>query len=149
MKDELTGEVLASYASGDGKIRLAWSNPSTKNATGRLVTKEDYQAFTPPKGWRFSLETMAFVEGPNVNFLHTGWYDSPEAAFPAYDPGSDCPCIVCAHPLSMPMITISLANHAPAKRKYSFFFRAHKGCWSDLDEREQHLIESAVIDANQ
>lgn len=147
MKDPQTGEMLSMYAAGNGLLKLTWQNPVTKKATGRPTTKEDYLAFDGPKGFHFSESKMAYVEGPNVNPLHIGWYDAPEAAFPAYDPGSDCPCIVCMGPLTRPMVTISLAHENPAQRKYSFFFRAHKQCWQELSEKEQNLIESSVIDA--
>lgn len=147
MKDPNTGETLSMYSAGSGMLKLTWQNPVTKNATGRQTTSEDYTRFGPPRGFRFDPAKMAYVEGPNVNPSHIGWYDSPDATCPAYDPGSDCPCIVCMEPLTRPMVTVSLAHENPAQRKYSFFFRAHKQCWQDLSDKEHHLIESAVIDA--
>lgn len=145
--DPETGEILATYAVGNGEIKMTWCNPVTKNATGRPTTVEDYVNNKPPKGFRFSQEKMAYVEGPTVNFEHVGWYDSPDALAPAHDPGRHSPCIVCAEKLFAPMVTISLAHEQPENRRYSFFFRAHKECWFGLSARDQFLIESAIIDS--
>ena len=74
-----------------------------------------------------------------------GYYDKPEGPA-AYDPGKDCPCIVCMVPLAPPMVSISLM--ADGVRDKSFFFRAHKACWDGLTEDEQGRFESSVIDTH-
>lgn len=74
-----------------------------------------------------------------------GYFDSPTAG-PAYDPGKDCPCVVCMAALCPPMTTISLM--ADGVRDKSFFFRVHNKCWDSLTEEEQGQFESSVIDTH-
>lgn len=74
-----------------------------------------------------------------------GYFDSPTATEPAYDPGVDgTPCVVCAQPLVRPVKTISLmwSDHSG---DLSLFFRAHKGCWDGLTDDEKGTYEQAVL----
>ena len=63
---------------------------------------------------------------------------------PTFDPGLNVPCVVCAKQLSRPMKSISLMAEGGSS---SYFFRVHKECWENLDDREQWLIESSIIDS--
>ena len=81
-----------------------------------------------------------------------GYFDDPEQTTPAYDPGPEGLCPICCHPVGRhsednPLVTISLAHQSMTHRHRSYFFRAHKNCWSHTTPQEQELIESSIIDA--
>ena len=74
-----------------------------------------------------------------------GWFDSPMDEKPTHDPTVEKGlCLVCTKPMSFPLTTISLALQDGADRSY--FFRAHKGCWDALSEKEQSEYECSLID---
>jgi len=80
-----------------------------------------------------------------------GWFDSPSQETPVHDPGLNAPCAVCGktvgkHTEKNPIMTISLCVENVLYRDKSYFFRVHKPCWKALDEDEQCLIESSLID---
>jgi hypothetical protein len=51
--DTETGEILRSYAPGDGSLRYTWAD-SSGNATGRKVTREEVEQTPIPAGWRIA-----------------------------------------------------------------------------------------------
>jgi hypothetical protein len=75
-----------------------------------------------------------------------GYFDSPEQTEPAHDPGLEVPCVVCWEPLAAPMVTLSLM-WADRSGDKSLFYRAHKDCWSTLDEDEQERYDRSILEA--
>jgi hypothetical protein len=74
-----------------------------------------------------------------------GWFDDPAATKPAHDPGiATGKCAACGQGLQLPVKTISLMPEGGSR---SYFFRAHKDCWENLDVAERAEIEGALIDA--
>lgn len=71
-----------------------------------------------------------------------GFYDSPDAADPAFDPGVGVSCPFCLKPLSAPMKTTSFA--APNQDK-SFFYRAHRDCIERASEDAKTQVEGAAM----
>jgi hypothetical protein len=63
---------------------------------------------------------------------------------PAYDPGLGVDCPVCHTPLCLPLVTISLMLPGDTR---SYFYRAHKGCYSRLSADAQTELDSVLIDA--
>lgn len=78
--------------------------------------------------------------------LSFGWFDDLSQQ-PTFDPGLGVACPVCGNELSAePRTTISVA--AAENRTRSYFFRAHKRCWSASSEAERIAIESGLIDGD-
>jgi hypothetical protein len=80
-----------------------------------------------------------------------GWFGDAAQTEPEHDPGPDAPCPICGHSVGRhsvdnPIKTISLMVEDPAKRRNSFFFRAHKRCWEMVSDHERSMVESALID---
>jgi hypothetical protein len=80
-----------------------------------------------------------------------GWFGDAAQTEPEHDPGPDAPCPICGHSvgrhsLDNPIKTISLMVEDPAKRRNSFFFRAHKRCWEMVSDHERSMVESSLID---
>lgn len=71
-----------------------------------------------------------------------GFFDSPSATVPAYDPGLGVACPVCGDLISKPMVTTSFLRLGDDK---SYFYRVHKEC--SFDTARMSEIESAVVDA--
>lgn len=70
-----------------------------------------------------------------------GYFTDASQDVPAYDPGTDAPCIVCMKPIAADqMRTVSVALYSGRKR--SLFYRAHRSC----EEESGALIESSIID---
>ncbi len=75
-----------------------------------------------------------------------GYFDSAEQGEPIYDPGLHVPCPCCLLPVGdrNGVTTISLLAE---KDTWSFFFRAHTGCWQQASAKEKTAIESSLIDS--
>jgi hypothetical protein len=73
-----------------------------------------------------------------------GWYEKAADSLPTHDPGLFVPCPVCGDILTTgPRTTISLCAVGGTT---SYFFRAHRNCWSASSEEIRQAIESRIID---
>lgn len=72
-----------------------------------------------------------------------GFYDSPLADAPAYDPGLNVDCPVCYTGLSVPIKTISVMS---AGDNRSYFYRAHKHCYEALSPAQIGDLDGLIID---
>lgn len=74
-----------------------------------------------------------------------GYYDSPLQTAPAYDPGLDALCPICAGPLDLDDVrTISLM--VPGDDR-SYFYRVHRSCHEPLSEERRSAVDGLLIDA--
>jgi hypothetical protein len=73
-----------------------------------------------------------------------GWFESPYQEKPAHDPGLDVPCPFCLKKLERPVMSISLLREGDGR---SYFYRAHKACYSTATIHECKQIEESLIDA--
>lgn len=77
-------------------------------------------------------------------FEYIGWFESPDQATPAYDPGvGSGKCLVCAKTLFAPVLTTSLMREGSTR---SYFYRTHRNCYDSASESEILNLESAIID---
>lgn len=71
-----------------------------------------------------------------------GWFNDTDCV-PTHDPGLEVNCVICGKPLSLPVKTISLMVVGDMG---SYFYRTHKECYEQLDEKEISAIEGSLID---
>lgn len=75
-----------------------------------------------------------------------GYFDRPDQATPTFDPGRDALCPICLGVCGSErkLVTISLMKEGDSR---SYFFRAHKSCWTEAPAIERERIEHSLIDA--
>lgn len=78
-----------------------------------------------------------------------GYFDNAAQLTPAYDPGLNVVCPICAVTVSEPLKTISLMvptkdGHWPER---SYFYRTHKDCYDRLDGAGKTRVDGLLIDA--
>lgn len=73
-----------------------------------------------------------------------GYFNEPTQTVPVFDPGLDIPCLICHHPLDSPMVTISFMVQGDTR---SYFYRAHKWCYTSADPEMITDMEGQMVDA--
>ena len=133
-----------------GAVCIGW--PQDGNVSRlRKIIEANAPAMAPTASPQMAVVHQPLVRPPRVREDVFGWFDAPEQATPAHDPGTNGLCPQCCwpvgeHSIDNPVKTISLAIEDRKYRGRSYFFRAHKSCWERATPHDRMMVESSLID---